>query len=106
MCYNEKTNVQRGVNVDPVKYVEVQLIRYRTSFGSVVNQKHRKNIKRPEPFIYAGFRHSDKTQNSVDFAFDHSLSHFYANSKKSNIVYPGVAQLGARVVWETSPTNP
>ncbi|MBE6686694.1 MAG: hypothetical protein E7591_05620 [Ruminococcaceae bacterium] len=33
-------------------------------------------------FIYAGFRHFTKTQNSVGFAFDHSLSHFYAKNEK------------------------
>ncbi len=47
-------------------------------------------------FNGAEFRGFRKTQKSVDFAFDHSLSH---NCEKFN-KYPGVAQLGARVVWD------
>ena len=50
-------------------------------------------------FNGADFRHLIKAQNGVEFAFDHSLSHFHAKNKK-NRIYPGVAQLGARVVWD------
>ena len=40
------------------------------------------NEKARNPFDYADFRHFTKTQNSVDFAFDHSLSHFHAKTRK------------------------
>ena len=60
---------------------------------SVIKQKSRK------AFNGADFRSFNKTQNRVEFAFDHSLSHFHAKAKKLN-QYPGVAQLGARVVWD------
>ena len=50
-------------------------------------------------FNGADFRDYKQTQKSVDFEFDHSLSHFHAKNEKLNI-YPGVAQLGARVVWD------
>ena len=55
--------------------------------------------KSRKAFTYADFRGFKKTQKSVDFEFDHSLSHFHAKTKKLNR-YPGVAQLGARVVWD------
>lgn len=68
---------------------------------TVILQKSR------NPFIYADFRHLMKTQNSVEFAFDHSLSHFYAKNEKLN-KNRGVAQLGARDIWdvEAAGSNP
>lgn len=46
--------------------------------------------------LSCGFRAFVKIKKSVKNRFDHSLSH---NREKFN-KYPGVAQLGARVVWE------
>ena len=36
--------------------------------------------KSRKAFTYADFRHFIKTQKCVEFAFDHSLSHFYAKT--------------------------
>jgi len=38
--------------------------------------------KSRKAFDGADFRHLIKTQNRVDFAFDHSLSHFHAKRPK------------------------
>ena len=43
---------------------------------SVIKQKSRK------AFNGADFRHFKETQKCVDFAFDHSLSHFHAKTIK------------------------
>ena len=39
-----------------------------------------KKQKSRKPFTYADFRGFIKTQKSVDFEFDHSLSHFHAKT--------------------------
>ena len=71
---------------------------------AVTAKKIRKSRK---AFVYADFRHFMKTQNGVEFAFDHSLSHFHAKTKKLN-KNRGVAQLGARDIWdvEAAGSNP
>ena len=46
---------------------------------AVIAEKIRKSRK---AFNGADFRHFMKTQNSVEFAFDHSLSHFHAENQK------------------------
>lgn len=61
--------------------------------NTVKKQKSRK------AFTYADFRHFTKTQNRVDFAFDHSLSHFHA--KDQNLIsYRGVAELVPHFIWD------
>ena len=52
--------------------------------------------KSRKAFVYADFRGFIKIKNSVKNRFDHSLSHNWEKFNK----YPGVAQLGARVVWD------
>ena len=71
---------------------------------AVIAKKIRKSRK---AFTYADFRHFKKTQKSVDFEFDHNLSHFHAKTKKLN-KNRGVAQLGARDIWdvEAAGSNP
>ena len=49
---------------------------------AVTAEKIRKSRK---AFTYADFRGFKKTQKRVDFAFDHSLSHFYAKTIKNRI---------------------
>ena len=63
--------------------------------------------KTRKAFNGADFRHFKKTQKCVDFAFDHSLSHFHAKTIK-NRIKRGVAQLGARDIWdvEAAGSNP
>ena len=46
---------------------------------AVTAEKIRKSRK---AFTYADFRGFLETQKSVDFAFDHSLSHFHAKARK------------------------
>ena len=69
------------------------------ALGACPGRNTVENEKARKPFVYAEFRYFKEMQNCVDFEFDHSLSHFHAKTKKLNR-YPGVAQLGARVVWD------
>ncbi len=71
---------------------------------AVTAAKMRKSRK---AFNGADFRVVFKTQNCVDFEFDHSLSHFHAKRRKLN-KNRGVAQLGARDIWdvEAAGSNP
>ena len=69
------------------------------SLGACLAVTAAKMRKSRKAFNGADFRGFEITQKSVDFEFDHSLSHFHAKAKKLNR-YPGVAQLGARVVWD------
>ena len=48
--------------------------------NTVENEKARK------PFVYAGFRPFNKTQNSVDFAFDHKFVSLLRKNRKNRII--------------------
>ena len=75
--------------------------------GACLAQIAVKKQKSRKAFNGADFRGFNKTQNGVEFAFDHSLSHFHAKIKKLN-KNRGVAQLGARDIWdvEAAGSNP